>query len=368
MRRAALTKRGQVKYERQVYECPLCRASLAPLDRELGLKARERFTSGLGNLAAWFGAQMSYGKSAEALWRSLGLGLSKAEIARLSAQMGALVEEAGERRDAQFLHPVSPLQPAPAPERQCQSEVLTADAASVLTVKGEEHKMVYCGRAFDALWRAEKEESHRPFLLDSLRTASGRDMEEFGRRFKALGYRAGMRKAKRVAFIADGARCLWDWARENLGADTTLILDFWHVCQYLAAVCEALYGPHWKATYQHWKGLLRDSDIDVIITEISLAGAAHTGETRKQIDSTLAYLRTGRDHMDYARYRDLGLPIGSGAIEGECKHLVKQRFNLTGARWKRARIPAQLALCLSQISDTWDCDWESARQLSAEAA
>jgi len=35
-RREALTLRGEVRYERAVFECPRCRLSHAPLDRELG--------------------------------------------------------------------------------------------------------------------------------------------------------------------------------------------------------------------------------------------------------------------------------------------------------------------------------------------
>ena len=37
--------------------------------------------------------------------------------------------------------------------------------------------------------------------------------------------------------------------------------------------------------------------------------------------------------MHYALYLSLGLPIASGVIEGTCKHLVKDRFEISGARW-----------------------------------
>ena len=49
--------------------------------------------------------------------------------------------------------------------------------------------------------------------------------------------------------------------------------------------------------------------------------------------------------------------IGSGAAEGCCKHLVKQRFGISGARWKRGRIAPVLALRLSIFNDQWDQDW-----------
>lgn len=65
--------------------------------------------------------------------------------------------------------------------------------------------------------------------------------------------------------------------------------------------------------------------------------------------------------MDYARYCREGWPIGSGAIEGTCKHLVKERFGVTGARWKRERIRDVLALRLSMYNERWGEDWALAQ-------
>jgi hypothetical protein len=65
--------------------------------------------------------------------------------------------------------------------------------------------------------------------------------------------------------------------------------------------------------------------------------------------------------MDYVRYESEGLIIGSGAVEGTCKHLVKQRFNLTGARWKRNRIKYVLSLRLSLFNEEWEEDWSNLR-------
>ena len=71
------------------------------------------------------------------------------------------------------------------------------------------------------------------------------------------------------------------------------------------------------------------------------------------------YLENNRPRMDYARYKADGWPIGSGAIEGAFKDLVKRRFGLTGARWKRGRLMYVLALRLSIFNEEWDNDWLS---------
>jgi len=44
------------------------------------------------------------------------------------------------------------------------------------------------------------------------------------------------------------------------------------------------------------------------------------------------------------------------------KHLVKERYNLTGARWKRDNIRFVLALRLSIFNEEWDEDWRETRK------
>jgi hypothetical protein len=73
------------------------------------------------------------------------------------------------------------------------------------------------------------------------------------------------------------------------------------------------------------------------------------------------YLEAGRARMDYARFEREGWPIGSGAIEATCKHLVKERFCVTGARWRRGNIPKMLALRIAIFNQEWKEYWEAER-------
>ncbi len=38
-------------------------------------------------------------------------------------------------------------------------------------------------------------------------------------------------------------------------------------------------------------------------------------------------------YLDYANALEAGWPIATGIIEGACRHLVKDRMDITGARW-----------------------------------
>ena len=51
-------------------------------------------------------------------------------------------------------------------------------------------------------------------------------------------------------------------------------------------------------------------------------------------------------------------PGADGAIEGTCKHLVKERFAVTGAHWRRKNIGDILTLREAIFNDEWDAYWK----------
>jgi hypothetical protein len=54
---------------------------------------------------------------------------------------------------------------------------------------------------------------------------------------------------------------------------------------------------------------------------------------RKGADDCARYLLTYKALMRYDAYLAAGLPIATGVIEGACRHLVRDRMDITGARW-----------------------------------
>jgi len=358
--RQGRTLGGALRYERAVYECPLCRCARAPLDEELGLASGEKMSRRLVRKVAWAAAGQSYQEASHTLAELAGLEVSAAECARVALEEGARIEQAQRAGEEERLRPVSPERPAPSAEIQSQRLVLEADATCVLTVAGEEHKSVYCGTGFALEDRLRKQgESERPVIVRRRYTASAVDMEDFGPRLKALGYRMGMRGAQAVAFIADGAACLWKWARENLPGDTVLIQDFWHVCQHLAELLQDLYGPgeQAEALLVQWREALREGRLEEILEHLRREHKSRRGAKRERLEKEIHYLEAGRERMDYARFRAAGWPIGSGAAEGTCKHLIKERFCVTGAHWRRRNIAPVLALRQSIFNEEWDRDW-----------
>ena len=56
-------------------------------------------------------------------------------------------------------------------------------------------------------------------------------------------------------------------------------------------------------------------------------------EERKNADKCSNYLLKYKRYLRYDKYLAAGYPIATGVIEGACRYLIKDRMDITGARW-----------------------------------
>jgi len=94
----------------------------------------------------------------------------------------------------------------------------------------------------------------------------------------------------------------------------------------------------------------------------TIAGLDQT--QRAGADACAIYLTNKARHLDYPTALTNGWPIATGVIEGACRHLVKDRMDLTGARWG---LPgAEAILKLRAIASNGDFDDYWAYHLAQE--
>jgi hypothetical protein len=60
------------------------------------------------------------------------------------------------------------------------------------------------------------------------------------------------------------------------------------------------------------------------------------------------------ERMRYDEYLAAGYPIASGVIEGACRHLVKDRMERTGMRWREPSAGAMLYVRALEVTDLWE--------------
>ena len=81
-------------------------------------------------------------------------------------------------------------------------------------------------------------------------------------------------------------------------------------------------------------------------------------DTRKPVDTCADYLQKYAPYLHYDRYLAAGYPIATGVIEGACRYLVRDRMDLTGARWRLVGAEAVLKLRALRASGDFDPYWD----------
>jgi hypothetical protein len=95
------------------------------------------------------------------------------------------------------------------------------------------------------------------------------------------------------------------------------------------------------------------------IGTLRLLQAKVSGDERgAQLDNALFYLQHRLDMLDYAHFRRLGYPIGSGSVESGHKVVVQQRLKGAGMRWAEANLDPMLALRDLVCNDRWEVGWQ----------
>jgi hypothetical protein len=199
------------------------------------------------------------------------------------------------------------------------------------------------------LEQAVKTAGGRGMLLEKyvVATAPQTDPVDFGAAVQAEASRRGLGRAKRVYVVMDGAVWLWLLAKERF-SEATLILDFHHARDHLMAVGEALYGNDAAALHAWVDPLLeqlqKGQEARVIsqLEDLQQTETLEAGET-EVVDRETRYFEEHRDHIHYQRWKRIGAPRGSGAVESLGLQL-QRRFRTCGQFWKRPGLTNLLRL------------------------
>jgi len=165
--------------------------------------------------------------------------------------------------------------------------------------------------------------------------------------------------------LVDGAPHQIDLINEQAAARDVpvhIVIDIIHVLEYLWGAAHALHPGGGKDT-EAWVARTARTILaghapaaaEAIRTAAKDAGI--TPGQNKGIDDAVAYLTNKADYLRYDTALASGWPIATGIIEGACRHLVKDRLDITGARWGLAGAEAVLKLRALRTNGDFDAYW-----------
>jgi len=143
----------------------------------------------------------------------------------------------------------------------------------------------------------------------------------------------------------------------------TILIDLVHVLEYL-----------WDAAWNFFdegdpaaEAWVHDKALAVLQGKAGIVAAAIRRKAtnlnldpnqRANADRAADYLHNKRPYLDYPTALTNGWPIATGVIEGACRHLIKDRMDITGARWGLQGAEAILKLRAIRSNGDFPAYWD----------
>jgi hypothetical protein len=149
---------------------------------------------------------------------------------------------------------------------------------------------------------------------------------------------------------------------ERRGVAVHIVCDFIHVLEYLWKAAWSFFEPG-DPDAEEW---VADRALQILAGKARAVAAGirrratrfgYSSKEREGADTCAAYLDAKAPYLDYATALAKGWPIATGVIEGACRHLVKDRMDITGARWSLDGAEAILKLRALTSSGDFDDYW-----------
>lgn len=184
-----------------------------------------------------------------------------------------------------------------------------------------------------------------------------------GKMLRGMAEDVRLHRADQVVAVTDGAEWIARLIERNLPKQkTTAILDFYHAAEHVHQTRRVLYGEENEAG-QRWAHTLIEAMLEQPFDAwwdilVEARGRCRAATKRKAADSLMQYLLTRREKIDYARFKAMGLKIGSGPTESGCKS-QSRRLKGPGMRWAATNAEGMLALESLHQSNLWSIYWQS---------
>src|SRR5215471_4392354 len=320
---------GPIQWQRRVGRCPQGCAipQVAPLDAALGVQPHQRTSGELQSLGCALAVFVPFATAARLLGWYCGSVVSARAV-------WCWVQAAGHQATTHLQAAVDAVARGEVPT----PEPLTAEMLALPLALGADGVMVPFRPAAGApkgktRWREIKVGvltrlgRHRTRtervvirLVQRRLVAVLGDIDALTPRLWCEALRQGIRSAPQVVWLSDGGRGLWRLFEECFARQATGVLDFYHAAQHLWQAAAAwldgrtTQARQWFAWARH---RLRHGMPDGVLADLADAldveGLPETA--RETVRTVYAYLQRHREHINYARYKELGVPLGSGMVE-----------------------------------------------------
>ena len=157
----------------------------------------------------------------------------------------------------------------------------------------------------------------------------------------------------RLVIIIDGAKWLGDWFSSEY-PEALQILDYYHAVEHFSGFAKV--AIHRKEKRKEWLDTIKETLLEkggqealTMVENIE----CKTEKKKEEKEKLLVYVNNNVHRMEYPKYREKGLQIGSGAIEAAHRTLVQKRCKLSGQRWTPKGVTNVISLRNLRMNNQW---------------
>jgi hypothetical protein len=349
------TPLGRIKLKRRVYGR---KAGKCLVDEALALPSDGWFRS-VKELASALGVSNEFAHAKRLLERWSGVEVSEKTVANHVEFYGAQLAQSEAAEPVEAICPVrSSVSAAVCAAPECPVLYIGADGIHTPLKQGATRE----AKVGVLFWQSDHWQTsatrrvvrQREYVATLESVESFRD--ELNRRYAQLV----QKRPHQVVFLGDGAAWIWLMAA-LLFPQGIQILDFFHLSEYLWEVARAAF-PNLESAQHDWveaqQALLKQSRSRQVVAAVQRLPPG-SAQLQSAIDSLLRYLHHNQTRIDYKRYLQLGLMIGSGVVESSNRRIVTQRLKQSGMFWSKhgAQAVMKLRACYLSNSNRWHDFW-----------
>lgn len=296
-----------------------------------------------GRVAVEEAGERPYERAMEHVKRHHGIRMSKRFLEKLTQMVGEFWLQQDDREAQRCLSD----KVIPLAEVSCERCCVLADGTMIAT-DAEWHEI-----RVGAVCGTEGDRTRKSSL------ARFGDVERFGLNLWRKACQRGYRGAPLKAFLGDGSHWIWNIAETHF-ADAVHILDWYHLAERISQCGNELFGEGTEESRGWAAGMRQIMKLGRVQQALDELEKLRVGSKnkRKAKHELITYLMNNRERVDYPRYRAVGLPIGSGEVEAECKALVQARCKQSGMRWHKRGAEQVLRVRCALRDDSLHILWD----------
>lgn len=208
--------------------------------------------------------------------------------------------------------------------------------------------------------------AHAPGSVTPILGATLGSAEEAGERLAVCALEAGAGSQTKIHGVGDGAAWIIEQMEAQFGSQAQYLIDFYHLCDYLAAAGEVIAGNEKAAWMEEKKNWLKDNRWkDVLEALRPFLEADNIANPEAPVRACFRYISNHSHFLDYKGALAAGLPIGSGEIESGHRYVFQKRLKIAGSWWKTENLKKMIALRVVRANQGWEDYWSEVRREAA---